>query len=98
MAHTMNDAAHSAFEDRSCEVGDLRHMLYILSDALATHLNEDRGRVDGEIVTLKFGRDNLDALIYLASEAWKRSGEIQDKMNALLNDSVSETPPMAQAA
>lgn len=98
MAHVMNDALHSDLEDRVGELAAIKHLLYVLSDQLTFALDLDRGRVDGDIVTLKFGRDSLDAMSYLAAESWNRTGDLHEKLLAVLNESVSDSPALARAA
>jgi hypothetical protein len=78
------------------EVMCLRRELHLLMHDLESGLDEDRGSVDGENVTLSFNQEGIDATVWLAGQAWKRASQLAQQLDGLVDNSPA--PSMGEAA
>lgn len=74
--------AAPAMDDMGGQAVALKHMLSFLTEDLERSLNEKRGKVEGELVTLRFQREGLDATLWLASEIWRRVVDLTEAVDA----------------
>lgn len=66
------------------EVMCLRRELHLLMHDLERGLDENRGRVIGENVTLCFTQEGLDATVWLAGQAWERASKLAQQLDGLV--------------
>lgn len=78
------------------EVMCLRRELHLLLQDLERGLDENRGSVDGENVTLRFTQEGIDATVWLAGQAWKRASQLAQQLDGLVDSAPA--PSMGQAA
>lgn len=78
------------------EVMCLRRELHLLLQDLERGLDENRGSVDGENVTLRFTLDGIDATVWLAGQAWKRASQLAQQLDGLVDSAPA--PSKGQAA
>lgn len=69
-------APTAAIEDIWGKTVALQHVLHFLTCDLESSLSEQRGKVEGETVTLRFQRGGIAATLWLASEAWSKSVDL----------------------
>lgn len=69
-------APKAAMEDIWGQTVALQHVLHFLTSDLESILSEQRGKVEGETVTLRFQRGGIAATLWLASEAWSKSVDL----------------------
>lgn len=73
-------------EETHSEIIALRHMLTFLLADLEFGLSEQRGKVDGETVSLIFQRGKIESTLWLVSSAWLKAMDL----DALLNSVAEE--------
>lgn len=64
---------------------DLQHSLHHLMSDLEFSFDFNRGKVDGNEVTLRFQKDGIDAALWLAAMAWNRAKDLVDIIEAVQN-------------
>lgn len=62
---------------------DLQRALYLLMSDLEDSFAFDRGKIDGNTVTLKFQKDGIDAALWLAAMAWGRAKDLVEIIEAV---------------
>lgn len=70
-----------------CDIADLQRKAYLLSGNIDAGLNQGRGKVDGDTVTLMFQKRGIDVTLWLAGEVWSDAehlvGKVQEVMEEL---------------
>ena len=80
-------------ENTWSDVKDAANHVNLLVDNLETGLNADRGRQDGQTVTLKFNSSDIEQTIWLASTIWSALDRLNDRVLDRLNQTPVETKP-----
>ncbi len=106
----MNAAKHSTIdavvdwekerEEVHTRVRAIASMLHLLLGDLESGLDETRGRIDRNSVTLMFQRNGIDATMWLVGEVWNRSVDLRDYLDELerIADSIREAGERRAAA
>lgn len=66
------------------KVNVLQRQAYILNRLIEESLNQNRGKVDGDTVTLMFQKRGIDVIEWLAGEAWSGAVDIVDMTDKLI--------------